>query len=93
LIFSTVVGSLSVWQLLETDGLSYFPRFFTLTMDFINPPPYDDEGDSPSYDLNNVITVRWTEVKKGTATSLTLWQLNSTTRMFFGDMEYITSER
>lgn len=62
-------------------------------MEFIEPPPFGsftEYDENPVYPLGTVVEVEWTPGPEESPTSLTLWQINSTTGAFFGDMEYVT---
>ncbi|KAK4443394.1 hypothetical protein QBC34DRAFT_417216 [Podospora aff. communis PSN243] len=62
-------------------------------MTFINPAPQvlgEQFSDNLIYPEGTVVNVAWTQGEAGKPTSLTLWQLNATTGIFFGKAEYIT---
>jgi len=62
-------------------------------MKFLNPPPFGTSGDysdNPTYLTGSVLEIRWTPGPAGTPTSVTMWQVNATTSMSFGEQEHIT---
>lgn len=62
-------------------------------MSFINPPPSGpirDLSNSETYTVGTTFNIVWTPPESGKGVSLVLWQLNSTTALWFGDMEYLT---
>ncbi|KAH6624176.1 hypothetical protein B0J18DRAFT_427500 [Chaetomium sp. MPI-SDFR-AT-0129] len=62
-------------------------------MKFINPPAgghQTDFSNSPVYQLGSVVNISWTPTDNPeTPTSLTLWQIDETTKDWIEDQEYI----